>query len=247
MASRKPDSDPPPGFSWHETVVFDSRNTVMVEIYIPTQLKSELDLEKKADARREQKGTNLPARRHGLGSAVGACRTTPIKRESAVILFLDFDGRLRPERAFFNEDLLTRLPLIESILREFPDVEIVISSAWRLRWKGAEVAARRLRRHFSDDIATRVVGVTPNFADLDLKAALDGVQYYQRHWGWDAWMRTNRPAGTPWMALDDRAIRFRPSCANLMALQADLALKADHVDEFRQRLEALGRPEGGST
>jgi len=164
-----------------------------------------------------------------------------------MILFLDFDGVLHPEEAFIDEPLLTRLPLVEDVLREFPSVEIVISSAWRLRWKDAKVAARRLRRHFSDNIATRVVGVTPNFINLDPQAALDGVQYYQRHWECDVWMRTNRPAGTPWMALDDRAYWFRPLCPNLMALEADVAFTAGHIDEFRRRLKGLGSSEGGST
>ena len=153
-----------------------------------------------------------------------------------MILFLDFDGVLHPDKAFFNKDLFTRLPLVESVLREFPDVEIVISSAWRL-----EVSARQLRKHFSDDIAPRIIGVTPNFLNLDPKAAIDGVQYYERHWECDAWLRANRPAGTPWMALDDRAYWFRPSCPNLMALQADVAFTADHVDELRRRLGELER------
>lgn len=165
-----------------------------------------------------------------------------------MILFLDFDGVLHPEKdAFFQRDLLTRLPLVEDVLREFPHVEIVISSAWRLSWKDEDVAVSRLRKHFSNDIAARVVGVTPHFINLDPKAAIDGVQYYERHWECDAWMRSNRPAGTPWMALDDRAYWFRPLCPNLMELQADVAFTAGHVAEFRRRLEALGTPEGGST
>ena len=48
-----------------------------------------------------------------------------------MILFLDFDGVLHLEPAF-AKDMLSQLPLVEEILRDFAQVEIVISSAWRL-------------------------------------------------------------------------------------------------------------------
>ena len=51
-----------------------------------------------------------------------------------MILFLDFDGVLHPE----GEDHIFKggvdfcfLPRLEALLREFPQVKIVISSSWR--------------------------------------------------------------------------------------------------------------------
>ena len=62
-----------------------------------------------------------------------------------MIVFLDFDGVLHPEfdpddpeRPKQNSDLFCRLPLIEAVLREFSQVEIVISSAWRMYFLDSE-------------------------------------------------------------------------------------------------------------
>jgi len=49
MANRKFNLDPPAGFSFHESLVFDGRNTGLVEMYLPTQLKAELDLKKEQE------------------------------------------------------------------------------------------------------------------------------------------------------------------------------------------------------
>ena len=46
-----------------------------------------------------------------------------------MILFLDFDGVLHPEPSL-AKDAFCRLPLIEEILQDFPQVQIVVSSAW---------------------------------------------------------------------------------------------------------------------
>jgi hypothetical protein len=51
-----------------------------------------------------------------------------------VILFLDFDGVLHPEGEAHIHDGgadFCFLPRLEALLREFPEVKIVISSAWR--------------------------------------------------------------------------------------------------------------------
>lgn len=60
MASRKLPSElePPPGFSRHESVVFDHRNTVMVELLLPIQLKAELDLKKEQEREERLKERN---------------------------------------------------------------------------------------------------------------------------------------------------------------------------------------------
>lgn len=50
---------------------------------------------------------------------------------------------------------------------EFPAVEIVISSSWRFDYEHEWVV--QLRKHFSFEIAARIVGVTPyqRFGDQD--------------------------------------------------------------------------------
>ena len=160
-----------------------------------------------------------------------------------MIVFLDFDGVLHPEYTDNTADLFSRLPLVEDVLREFPRAEIVISSAWRLNWRDPSVATLELRKHFSEDIAPRVMGVTPNYIHLDRKNAPDGLYLYQRQWECVMWLRAHRPAGTPWVALDDRAYWFRPFCENLMAFDRDVAFTPDRQAELRARLMAM---QGGS-
>ena len=72
------------------------------------------------------------------------------------VVFLDFDGVTHPEPCR-SDALFCFLPRIEEVLREHPEVDIVISSSWRL-----EFSLEQLRGHFSADIASRVVGVTPS-------------------------------------------------------------------------------------
>ena len=161
-----------------------------------------------------------------------------------MIVFLDFDGVLHPDNVKRQEPLLCRLPLVEEVLREFPWAEIVISSTWRLRWREPDIAVQEMRRHFSVDIAPRVVGVTPSYLDLDWRAAPSGLFLYQRHWECETWLRANRPPGTPWLALDDRPDWFRPFCQNLMVFDSATAFTPAHSDELRARLSAM---QGGGT
>ena len=156
-----------------------------------------------------------------------------------MIIFLDFDGVLHPEDTDIKADLLSRLPLVEEVLREFPSAEIVVSSAWRLNWPNQTLATLELRRHFAEDIAPRVIGVTPNFIHLDRQKAPDGVYLYRRQWECEMWMPAHRPPGTPWVALDDRAYWFRPFCEQLMELERNTAFTPEHQLEFRARLTAM--------
>ena len=66
-------------------------------------------------------------------------------------LFLDFDGVLHRG----NSGTLVHRPKLEALLRKHPKIVIVISSTWR------SGGLQYLKRLFSNDIADRVVGVTP--------------------------------------------------------------------------------------
>jgi hypothetical protein len=154
-----------------------------------------------------------------------------------VILFIDFDGVLHPENLSSRQPLLSQLPLLEGVLREFPTVEVVISSTWRLKWPDPHLATSELRKHFSLDIAPRVVGVTPNHLTLDGKLAPDGLSLYHRHWEIEMWLRTHRVPGTPWVALDDRAYSFKPFLKNLMEIDPTTGLTVEDLQELRRRFK----------
>ena len=156
-----------------------------------------------------------------------------------MIVFLDFDGVVHPEELHNPANLFSRLHLIEAVLREFPAVEIVISSAWRLGFDNDELAVSKLREHFSHDIAPRVVGVTPVFMKFMDKDSHEVLSSFTRHWECEAWMAAHRPPGTRWLALDDRTFLFRPYTENLMEFHRLVAFRQEDQDPLRQYLVAL--------
>lgn len=152
------------------------------------------------------------------------------------ILFLDFDGVLHSEPSLPKE-ALSQLPLVEAVLREFAAVEVVISSSWRLDWVEETEAVSFLRLHFSADIAPRVVGVTPDCSYLDRPEPDEGIPL--RQYECMEWLKANRPAGTAWLALDDRQDWYLPGCVNLMALDGYAGFMPSDTDEFRRHLANL--------
>lgn len=156
-----------------------------------------------------------------------------------MIVFLDFDGVVHPEGLRGPSQLFCRLPLIEEVLREFAEVELVISSAWRLEYADPQLAAIGLKKHFSKDIAQRVVGVTPDHSNLPPGDMWPDWFRFSRHWECEAWIRTHRPLGTRWLAADDREYLFRPFSENLMRFHSLEAFTPAHQDLFRRYLKAL--------
>lgn len=143
-----------------------------------------------------------------------------------LILFLDFDGVLHPQEAQ-QEQLFTRTPLLEALLREHLTVRVVISSSWREIF---DLPA--LREHFSPDIAARIIDVTPvRVTNEQLPGPL--WSYVREGECW-AWMHRNRPEGTPWIALDDQAWRFSPQCPQLVLTDPAVGLDAWVVERLGQ-------------
>ena len=129
-------------------------------------------------------------------------------------MFVDFDGVTHPELGH-PKDEFCHLPLIEEVLREYPAVDVVISSSWR------DVhALDKLRGFFSPDIAPRVVGVTPSIKEPSSTWLPGPDSSHPREWECNTWMRQNRPWGTPYVAVDDRSTWFRPGCADLLLTDA---------------------------
>lgn len=146
-----------------------------------------------------------------------------------LILFLDFDGVLHPEPCYSTANLFCNVPRLENVLRNFSVVEIVITSTWRESRSMSE-----LRAVFSPDIATRVIGVTPDFrAVKDPPTSLLG---YPRQLEIEAWLRLNRNAWEPWVALDDRPYLFRPFLPNLVVCSSSTGFDEAVELELRQKL-----------
>lgn len=126
-----------------------------------------------------------------------------------ILCFVDFDGvthhyysqsRRQPEL----NGLFVYLPRLEKVLRDYPEVMVVISSEWRNHHPLDE-----LKVYFSEDIRDRVIGTTvlePRTDDLIPGRRQRQVEDFLKQRGLD---------GTPWFALDDEWDHYRED-ANLV-------------------------------
>ena len=157
--------------------------------------------------------------------------TSPNLALQTCTVFMDFDGVTHPEPCR-DDALFCFLPRIEQVLREFPTVDIVISSSWRL-----EFTVEQLQGHFSPDIASRVVGMTPSNKQPGANWLPVSSGGHEREGECEAWMRSNRAWGTPWVALDDRAHWFRPDCKDLLLTQSKVGFLETDQDRLRDMLQ----------
>jgi hypothetical protein len=138
-----------------------------------------------------------------------------------MLLFLDFDGVLRPlhgEKAVFP--CLRRL---EQVLREHPDIDIVISSSWR-----EEHELPALRNHFSPDIGARIIDSTPVFEYLD--------HVHVRQAEITEWLQGHKREAELWIALDDDDWLFEPAHPNLVLVDPEFGFDEKAEKAFRKAL-----------
>lgn len=146
------------------------------------------------------------------------------------VVFLDFDGVTHPE-VCKTVQLFNCLPLIERVLRQHLAVDVVISSSWRLHHPLSE-----LRAFFSEDVAHRVVGVTPCEA---VRRDLPAPQHVRER-ECRRWLELHGP-DRPWVAIDDVPWLFTPGCPHLLLTdhRAGFSLaNASHLHALLQRLSS---------
>ena len=106
-----------------------------------------------------------------------------------MLIFLDIDGVLRRIGSpldVLDADCLGRF---EAVVRAHPQVQIVISSSWRLLYRLDDIRAR-----FAPDIGARIIGETPWLEDRRQASRADEVLAYLASFD-----------GMPrWVALDDQ-------------------------------------------
>lgn len=153
-----------------------------------------------------------------------------------MILFLDFDGVLHPERPGHkasDERLFCHLPLLEAWLCERPGVDIVISSSWREAHPLDE-----MRGLFSEDVHDRIVGTTP-ILKRDAWEQYDGEPpptRFERELEVVRWLKESGEPWRPWAALDDQASLYRPLSKNLVLCDGRVGLTERELDQVDQVL-----------
>ncbi|MBM5575322.1 HAD domain-containing protein [Deefgea sp. CFH1-16] len=77
-----------------------------------------------------------------------------------MLIFLDIDGVLHPYSERNNSARqFEQLPRLESVLHDFPEIQVVITSTWRLN------SMARILSIFTDDVRPRVLGATPDLSN----------------------------------------------------------------------------------
>lgn len=150
------------------------------------------------------------------------------KAELRVItLFLDFDGVLHRARAD-DDELFCRLALLENVLRDFPQVQIVISSSW-----AEQFSLDELKCHLGG-LASRTIGVIPKSHPVTKVPA--HLRDYSRHAACHAWLRRRQALDRPWIALDDDGWRYSPSTPNLIVIDGTRGMTEADACALRERL-----------
>lgn len=149
-----------------------------------------------------------------------------------MILFLDFDGVLHPQyedQPVPADVAFCYLARFEAVMRDFPQVEIVISSTWREQFSLDE-----LRAWFSADIAARIAGTT-----LLPERLLPPRMVELREWEIVTWLTAQGRQDEPWIALDDAAWQFKYHRNHLVACTGYVGLDASAESRLRA---ALAKP-----
>ncbi|HJV87701.1 MAG TPA: HAD domain-containing protein [Noviherbaspirillum sp.] len=138
-----------------------------------------------------------------------------------MIVFLDFDGVLHP---FHRPDGAFSLRReFERVMRDYGEVDIVISSTWR-----EAHALEELRAMFAPDIGERIIDVTPVCSCLKHE--------YVREAEILRWLHEAGREAEAWVAIDDTAWFFSPGCANLILVNTETGFNFATERELRRRL-----------
>jgi hypothetical protein len=142
------------------------------------------------------------------------------------VLFLDIDGVLHPDPPQPDQRLRS-LPRLVSVLRDFPLVEVVISSLWR-----ENLSLDQLRELFPLDLRERIIDVTP------IAERVDGWLTARREGEILDWLQASGRIDDPWIALDDQGWQFSQHRDRLVECVFYNGLD-DRVEAIlRKRLEA---------
>lgn len=144
------------------------------------------------------------------------------------ILFLDFDGVLHPEHCHESRHF-SLLPIFEDVVRNVPNIELVIASTWRMH-----ASLEDLRNHFTPDVAARIVGITPQFTQL--QEVPNTLLSYEREAECHAWLWAHQIPHAQWLAVDDRSWLYRPFCKSLFIVNGKTGLTPAAGEQLSSRL-----------
>lgn len=125
-----------------------------------------------------------------------------------MILFLDYDGVLHPDPCLDASRLFEHAPRLEAVLADFPEVGVVLSTAWRTKFSEHDLLAP-----LPESMRQRILGQTPRAGDCGGRAARSP---WRRQAECEQWLEMQGMAQEAWWALDDRPDGFAPYCERLL-------------------------------
>lgn len=138
----------------------------------------------------------------------------PIK---AITVYLDFDGVLHGRK----RPLFENLDAFHEIMRQFPHVQVVISSSWRETYK-FDV----LLDFFPEDLQPRVIGTTPVMPDLQ---RYDEVMQH----------RLEFDADSPFLVIDDDPLQFPEDWPPLLLCDSERGLDEESRQSLTERIRTM--------
>lgn len=154
-----------------------------------------------------------------------------------MILFLDFDGVLHPNN--LSAALFTWAPRLAAWQQSWPEVDVVISSSWRLDHMQHEMV-----EVLGSAIGQRVVGCTPSVRPdphgSGYPAEMTTDFEYERQTQIAAWMASSWDPKRAWVALDDMDFLFAPSCPQLVVCDGRQRLSHANVQELDGHAQRAG-------
>lgn len=142
-----------------------------------------------------------------------------------MILFLDFDGVLHPDPCFDARQMFEKAPRLASVLEEFPETQLVLSTSWRIQSSLSQMCGL-----LGAPLSARVIGATPYFSAFHTPSAL---RAYPRHAECLQWLIVNGHTKREWLAIDDRASMFAPDCERLIECDSSQGLDEPTAGRLR--------------
>lgn len=144
----------------------------------------------------------------------------------ALLLFLDYDGVLSPERVFWHpktgpyihsskgHTLFEHALLLEYMLKPYPDVQIVLSTAWAMR-ASPEARIRlniRAGYGFAKALKRLPLGLQRRVIGGTYHSTMDWEQFKDAPRGMQVWSDVLRRQPQDWLALDDDYLHWPAWC-----------------------------------
>ena len=167
----------------------------------------------------------------------------PPKYRGGKVIFLDFDGCVHPSEVYWRRSigpflfncpghaLFENVDLIASELAPYPDVRIVLSTSWLVRYRGN---VRRLADKLGPSLSQRVVGGTYH-------SRMHEFEFRQMTRGQQIWTDVVRRRPDSWIALDDDDLGWPLWCrTRLIKTDSMFGIAAPaSLDEFRIKLRDM--------